>query len=59
MYIAALILGTLLDIVSSNYDVWEFSNPTFLSIPLWLPFAWVIGAITLLKTYETFKKLVR
>jgi hypothetical protein len=59
IYIAAIALGSMLDLTASHFGIWEFTNPSFLNLPLWLPMGWVLGAITILKTYETLKKLMK
>lgn len=59
IYIPAMIMGTVVDIVIAYVGAWEFQNPSFLFVPLWLPIAWTIAAITLLKSYETLKKIFK
>lgn len=45
-YVIAAILGPIGEILAIRYGVWRYTNPTFLGIPLWLPFAW--GAVVVL-----------
>jgi hypothetical protein len=45
-YILGAAVGTVVEIVCTNAGAWHYTNPSFLGIPLWLPFAW--GWVTLL-----------
>jgi len=46
LYLIGAILGPLGEMIGVRSGAWQYSSPTFLGIPLWLPFAW--GAMTLL-----------
>lgn len=42
-FLAAMVLGTIADVVAVSFGVWEYSKPFFL-IPIWLPLGWgIIG----------------
>ena len=42
-----LIVGTASEVVSVNFGVYTYNNPTFLGIPVWLPLAWGTAALCL------------
>jgi len=46
LYLIGAILGPLGEMIGVRSGAWQYSSPTFLGIPLWLPFAW--GAMTVL-----------
>ncbi|MFH1236315.1 MAG: hypothetical protein V1685_05260 [Parcubacteria group bacterium] len=56
-YITGAILGPLAEIVCTANGVWRYEHPTFLNIPLWLPFAWGIAAVMITRIAETFVKI--
>jgi hypothetical protein len=39
-YVCGMILGPLAEIICVNQGAWTYTAPTFLGIPLWLPFVW-------------------
>ena len=56
-YIFGATLGTLAEIIGTHFNVWTYSNPTFLNIPLWLPFAWGLVVLMMVRIVETFVKI--
>lgn len=44
-FVFVLIVGTASEIISVYFGVWTYNNPTFLGIPIWLPFTWGIAAL--------------
>ena len=56
-FITGSILGPVCEIIATRYNVWIYSNPTFLNIPLWLPFAWGLSAVLIIRISETFLKI--
>lgn len=56
-YVAGAILGPLSEIVAIYFGAWEYTNPSFLGIPIWLPFAWGLVTMMLKRISETFVKI--
>ena len=56
-FVIGAILGPMAEVVCIYFRVWSYSNPTFLGIPLWLPFAWGIAALMITRIAETFVKI--
>jgi len=47
MYFTAFILGPLAEVWLIHAGAWEYTQPTLLGIPLWLPFLWGNASLTL------------
>jgi hypothetical protein len=48
------IVGSIAEIICVNYGAWQYANPSFLRIPLWLPFAWGLASVLVIRIAETF-----
>ena len=53
-FVVGGILGPLVEIIAVYFGAWQYTNPSFLGIPLWLPFAWGLGAVLIKRISETF-----
>ena len=49
LYFACFILGPLFDLLLVPRGVWSYANPTFFNVPLWLPAAYGIGTVIIVK----------
>lgn len=38
-FLVAAVLGSIAEVVWVYFEVWKYSNPTFLGVPLWFPIA--------------------
>ena len=56
-YVIGAIIGPTAEIVSVYFGVWQYTNPSFLGIPLWLPFAWGFAVVLTKRIAETFVKI--
>lgn len=45
VYLVGAVLGPATEIIATRLGVWAYAHPTFLNIPLWLPFAWGFAAV--------------
>jgi len=45
VYLIGFVFGPLAEGVSIRTGAWEYASPTFLGIPVWLPFVWGIAAL--------------
>jgi hypothetical protein len=52
-YFIAAVIGPLAEIVCIHFGAWEYSNPSFLGIPAWLPFVWGISFLSIRRVSET------
>jgi hypothetical protein len=56
-FVIGAIAGPTAEIICIYYGVWQYSNPSFLGIPIWLPFAWGMAVILIKRISETFVKI--
>jgi len=56
-FIIAAIIGSIGEIVCVHFGAWQYPNPTFLGIPIWLPFAWGFATILIKRIAETCVKI--
>jgi len=40
LFFTGAVIGPIGEIVLISYGVWAYANPSFLGIPLWMPFVW-------------------
>ncbi|NWG11222.1 hypothetical protein HXY33_05690 [Candidatus Bathyarchaeota archaeon] len=45
-FAAIAVLSSLIEAVFVHFQVWQYSNPTFLGVPLWFPIAFGTAALT-------------
>lgn len=51
-------MGAIAEITAIHYDVWQYANPSFLGIPMWLPIAWGIIAVLIRRIAESVSEIV-
>jgi len=49
LYVGGALLGPIAEIIATKVGIWHYTLPTFLNIPLWLPFAWGFAAVLILR----------
>nr|AQS34583.1 hypothetical protein [uncultured archaeon] len=52
-FLVGAVIGTIAEIICINEGVWQYSNPSFIGIPIWLPFAWGLATILIKRTAES------
>jgi len=52
-FITGAIIGPFAEIICIHFGVWQYTNPSFLGIPLWLPFAWGFAIILIKSITQT------
>jgi uncharacterized membrane protein YoaT (DUF817 family) len=55
-FIGGALAGSFGEIICINSQCWQYANPTFLSIPLWIPFAWGTMAVLIKRTAISLEK---
>ena len=53
-YIAGAIIGPVAEIVATHAGIWGYTLPTFLKIPVWLPFAWGFAVVLIIRIGQAF-----
>ncbi len=56
-FIIGAIVGPIAEIICIQFGVWQYSNPSFLGIPIWLPFAWGLAVMLIKRIAETFVRI--
>jgi len=56
-YVAGAVVGSVGEIIYISFGVWQYANPTFLGIPMWLPFGWGSAVMIIKRIAETFVKI--
>ena len=56
-FVIGAIVGPIGEIVCIHFGAWKYSNPSFLGIPVWLPFVWGLAVILIKRLAETFMKI--
>ncbi len=51
-FVTGAAVGTIAETISIYSGVWEYANPTYLGIPLWLPIAWGFAAVLIRRIAE-------
>jgi hypothetical protein len=54
LYVGGAILGPIAEIIATRVGIWQYALPTFLNIPLWLPFAWGFAAVLIIRIALAF-----
>ncbi len=55
-FVLGAIFGPTMEIVIIHHGAWQYTNPTFLGIPIWLPLLWGFAALFLGKIAKWFEK---
>jgi hypothetical protein len=53
-YIAGAIIGPAAEIIATHAGIWSYTLPTFLNIPVWLPFAWGFAVVLIIRIGQAF-----
>jgi hypothetical protein len=56
IFAAGAILGTTAEIIATHVGIWSYTLPTFLNIPVWLPFAWGFVSVLIVRIAQSLKK---
>ncbi len=56
-FVIGAIGGPIAEVVAINFGAWQYSNPTILGIPIWLPLAWGFAAVMIKRFAEIFVKI--
>jgi len=57
VYVLGGIIGPCGEMISVRAGAWAYANPTFLGIPLWLPFAWGLVVVLILGVAGTIARM--
>jgi len=54
-FIFCAFLGASAEAFAITFNVWNYKNPNFIGIPLWLVLLWGIAAIFIIRLHSFFK----
>lgn len=57
IFVTGAIIGSIAEIFCIHFGAWQYTNPTFLGIPSWLPFGWGILTMLIKRIAETLVKI--
>jgi uncharacterized membrane protein YoaT (DUF817 family) len=55
-FIVGAVIGTAGELIAIQYGAWLYSNPSFLSVPVWLPLAWGYVVVLIKKIAGTLSR---
>ena len=53
-YVAGAVIGSAAEIIATRAGIWTYTLPTFLNIPVWLPFAWGFAVVLIIRIGQAF-----
>lgn len=56
-FIIGGIIGPISEIICIYFGAWSYANPSFLGIPIWLPFLWGSSVMMVNRVAQTLIKL--
>ncbi len=56
LFAGGAVLGPIAEIIATTVGIWQYTLPTFLRIPLWLPFAWGFATVLIIRIAQGFAK---
>ena len=59
LYAIGAVVGPCGEMIGVRAGAWRYACPTFLGIPLWLPFAWGLATVLVRGIAETVAKVAR
>ena len=57
LFITGAVIGPIGEIVCIHFGVWQYANPTFLGIPVWLPLVWGLAVMLVKRIAGTYVKI--
>ena len=58
LYFVCFVLGPIFDLTLVPRNVWSYGNPTLFGVPLWLPFAYGLGTVIIVKIGNSIARLI-
>ncbi len=57
LFLIGAITGSIGELIAVHFGAWQYANPTFLGIPIWLPFVWGLAMMITKHITETFVEI--
>ncbi len=59
LYVVGGIGGPIGEIIAIHFGVWQYSNPDFFGIPIWLPFLWGSASVFIERMRHVINKIYK
>ncbi|MBA4418236.1 MAG: hypothetical protein C0392_10055 [Syntrophus sp. (in: bacteria)] len=56
VFISGAVMGTIAEIIATKVGIWSYTMPTFFNIPLWLPCAWGVISVLIIRIAQALLK---
>lgn len=58
-FVICSLLGAFAEVVAIQFGVWQYSNPSFLGVPIWLFPLWGLASLTMMSINSTIRELIQ
>lgn len=55
-FLFCAICGMTAEYIAISFGAWNYKNPDFFNIPIWLPLLWGIASVFIVRTYKNLSK---
>lgn len=55
-FLFCAICGMAAEYIAISFGAWNYQNPNFFNIPIWLPLLWGIASVFIIRVYRNFSK---
>ncbi len=59
LYLICALLGPTCEAIAIHFGAWQYTNPQFLGIPIWLPFLWGLAGLTIIEAYKSVTENIK
>lgn len=56
-FVSGAFVGSIAEIICVYFGAWRYTNPTIFGIPIWLPIAWGVATVLIIRFAETLVKI--
>ena len=56
-FVSGALVGSIAEIICIHFGAWRYTNPTIFGIPIWLPLAWGVATVLIIRFAETLLKI--
>lgn len=55
-FLFCAICGMTAEYIAISFGAWNYQNPNFFNIPIWLPLLWGIASVFIVRAHRNFSK---
>ena len=56
-FVFGAIIGLIAEVVAVHFGAWQYTNPSILRVPIWLPIAWGFVVVLIKRITEIFVEI--